>query len=293
MTAIGFTGSYGAGRALFDRTQSRRVPIPFYGELGSVNPLVVTPLAARARARALGEGLVGSLTLGSGQFCTKPGLLFVPTGPDGDAVVASIEVTLSGSSGASMLSEAIRDRFEVGVDEILAVPGVSLLGRSARSPSASGADAAVAETDVATLLGVHRAALAKECFGAVGVVVRYDGESELLTALEGGEPALTFTCQVEPDDPYGPALLAMGRRKAGRVVVNGFPTGVGVSWSMQHGGPLPAATSSLHTSVGANALRRWLRPVAYQSVPDAWLPPALQESNPLRIIRRVDGVLQV
>jgi len=292
IAAVGFTGSYDAGRVLLDRAQRRPIPIPFYGELGSINPLIVTPRAAQARARELGEGLVASLTLGSGQFCTRPGLLFIPTGGDGDSVVASMRDVLSGSLGASMLSESIRDRFEWGVQTLLSVPGVSLVGRSARASTVSGADAVVAETNVATLLGSHREVLATECFGAAGVVVRYDDEPELLAALEGIDAALTFTFLAEASDPYGPALLAVGRRKAGRVIVNGFPTGVAVSWSMQHGGPLPAATSSLHTSVGAGAIRRWLRPVCYQSVPDDWLPPALQDSNPTRIIRRVDGVLQ-
>lgn len=291
VTAVGFTGSYPAGRALFERAQSRPEPIPFYGELGSVNPLVVTPLAAKARAQALGEGLVGSVTLGSGQFCTKPGLLFVPSGPDGDAVLAAAKDAMAHFAGASMLSEAIRDRFDDGVAQLLSVPGVSLVARSANAATASGAQGVLVVTDVATLQGEHRSILETECFGAVAILVRYEEEGELLASLESLEPALTFTLQVEEGDPYGPALLDVGRHKAGRVIVNGFPTGVGVSWSMQHGGPLPAATSPLHTSVGATSLRRWLRPVSYQSVPDEWLPASLREDNPLGIPRRVDGAL--
>jgi NADP-dependent aldehyde dehydrogenase len=124
------------------------------------------------------------------------------------------------------------------------------------------------------------------------VVVRYDGLDDLVATLATLDPALTFSAHLEEGDPFGPALLEVGRAKAGRVVVNGYPTGVGVSWSMHHGGPLPAATSSLHTSVGATSLRRWLRPVSYQSVPDEWLPVALREANPLGIARRVDGTLR-
>jgi NADP-dependent aldehyde dehydrogenase len=291
ISAVGFTGSYRAGRALFERAQSRADPIPFYGELGSVNPLVVTPLAAKARAQALGEGLVGSVTLGSGQFCTKPGLLFVPSGPDGDAVLASAKDAMTHFAGASMLSEAIRDRFDDGVAQLLSVPGVALVARSANAATASGAEGVLVVTDVATLRGDHRSVLETECFGALAILVRYAEEGELLASLESLDPALTFTLLVEEGDPYGPPLLDVGRRKAGRVIVNGFPTGVGVSWSMQHGGPLPAATSSLHTSVGATSLRRWLRPVSYQSAPDAWLPASLREDNPLGIPRRVDGAL--
>jgi NADP-dependent aldehyde dehydrogenase len=291
VAAVGFTGSSAAGRALFELAQSRPDPIPFYGELGSVNPLVVTPLAARVRAQALGEDLVGSVTLGSGQFCTKPGLLFVPSGPDGDALLVAARDAMASFTGASMLSDAIRDRFDDGVAQLMAVPGVSLVARSAHAATASGAEGVLVVTDVATLQGEHRSILETECFGAVAIVVRYDGEDELLASLASLEPALTFTVQVEEGDPYGPSLLDVGRRKAGRVIVNGLPTGVGVSWSMQHGGPLPAATSSLHSSVGATSLRRWLRPVSYQSVPDEWLPTSLREDNPLKIPRRVDGVL--
>ena len=291
ITAIGFTGSYQAGRALFDLAQARPTPIPFYGELGSVNPLVVSPDAAEARPAALGEGLVSSVALGSGQFCTKPGLIFIPVGDGGDTVVRSARTAVSVIGGAPMLSEAIRNRFVSGVEAILAVPGVSLIARSASSPAASGADVVIVETNAQALRGEQRSVLETECFGAVAIVVRYDGRSELLEVLETLDPALTFTCHVEEDDPYGPSLLAIGRRKCGRVIVNGFPTGVGVSWSMHHGGPLPAATSSLHSSVGASAMRRWLRPVSYQAVPDPWLPESLQEANPLAIPRRVDGTL--
>jgi len=292
VTAIGFTGSFAAGRALFDRAQARPEPIPFYGELGSVNPLVITPLAARARAQSLGEGMVASVTLGAGQFCTKPGLLFVPRGHDGDAVLDAAKEAVAHAAGASMLSADIRDRFNDGVTRLLSVPGVDVVARSAPHESASGAPSVLATTDVATLVGEYRSTIETECFGAVALVVRYDGLDELLASLESLEPALTFTLHAEEEDPFGPALVHVGRGKAGRVIVNGFPTGVGVSWSMHHGGPLPAATSSLHTSVGATSIRRWLRPVSYQAVPDEWLPPSLQEGNPLGIPRRVDGHLQ-
>jgi NADP-dependent aldehyde dehydrogenase len=292
VAAVGFTGSYVAGRALFDRAQARVVPIPFYGELGSVNPLVVSPSAAAERSSALGEGLVGSVTLGSGQFCTKPGLLFVPAGVDGDALVASARLALSKGAGATMLSGPIRDRFEAGVSSLRAVEGLELVGQSPRSTSDAGSFAALFATDVATLLARHES-LMTEYFGAVAVIVRYESLEELLGAIDSIEPALTFTVHVAQDDVVAPALLSAGAKKAGRVIVNGYPTGVGVSWSMHHGGPLPAATSSLHTSVGATAIRRWLRPVSYQGVPTAWLPAALRDENPLGVPQRVDGILRV
>lgn len=292
VAAVGFTGSYGAGRALFDRAQARDVPIPFYGELGSVNPLVVSRAAAAERAVTLGEGLVGSVTLGSGQFCTKPGLLFVPLGADGDALVAAAVAALEKGAGATMLSAPLRDRFEEGVTNLGDVAGVRELARSSRSASDAGSFAVLYETDVATLQDRHES-LMTEYFGALAVVVRYTSLNEVLAAIDSLEPALTFTVQVSDDDVDAPALLAAGVKKAGRVIVNAFPTGVGVSWSMHHGGPHPAATSSLHTSVGATSIRRWLRPVSYQGVPAVWLPASLRDDNPLGIPQRVDGTLRV
>ena len=295
VAAVGFTGSLGAGRALFDLAQSRDVPIPFYGELGSVNPLVVTPRAAEERAVALGEGLVSSVTLGSGQFCTKPGLLFVPRGEAGDELVAAAVAALERGSGATMLTTAIRDRFEEGTVRLDAAPGLRRLALSARAPSDAGSFAALYEMDLATL-PLEREAVMTEYFGALAIVVRYDALEGLLEALDSLEAALTFSLHVGDADERGgpdeaaPALLAVGARRAGRVIVNGFPTGVGVSWSMHHGGPYPASTNALHTSVGATAVRRWLRPVSYQGVPAAWLPPALLDENPLNVPQRVDGV---
>ncbi len=292
ISAVGFTGSYRAGRSLFDVAQARPAPIPFYGELGSVNPLVVTPRAARSRAAAIGEGLAGSVTLGSGQFCTRPGLVFVPTGPDGDALVAAAGAVVGALAGATMLTSTIRDSFESGVDRLLDVAGVDVVARSSVASSAAGAEAVLVTTDLATLTGPDRAILATECFGAITIFVRYADPAQLLEVLAGLEPALTFSVHAEEDDELGADLVAVGRSRAGRVVVNGYPTGVGVSWSMHHGGPHPATTNPLHTSVGASAMRRWLRPVCYQATPDAWLPPALREANPWGVARRVDGVAQ-
>ena len=288
--AVGFTGSYGAGRALFDMAQSRPVPIPFYGELGSVNPLVVTPAAAAERATALGEGIVASVSLGAGQFCTKPGMIFVPAGADGDRVIAAAVAAVDAGAGGTMLTSTIRDHFEAGVRDLSSVEGLTLLAQSATPSTAAGSFTALLECDVATLRA-SLTTLSTECFGAVAVIVRYGDLHDLVTAVAMLEPALTFSVHVGESDPDAAAILAAGRRQAGRVIVNGFPTGVGVSWSMHHGGPHPAATTSLHTSVGATSIRRWLRPVCYQSVPDDLLPPALREDNPWGVPRRVDGVV--
>ena len=292
VSAVGFTGSYAAGRALFDRAQSRPVPIPFYGELGSVNPLVVTPAAADERGPAIGEGLAASMALGSGQFCTKPGLAFVPVGAAGDGLVEACAAAVSAGAGATMLTSAIRDTFESGVSRHDDVAGLSCRARSARAATAAGSFAVLYECDVATLRARH-AVLDEEYFGALCVVVRYASMDELLDTLAGLEPALTFAVHVAEGDPEGAPLIRAGSERAGRVLVNGFPTGVGVSWSMHHGGPHPAATSSLHSSVGASGIRRWLRPVCYQAVPADWLPEALRDDNPLGIPQRVDGELRL
>lgn len=292
VAAVGFTGSLVAGRALFDQAQARAVPIPFYGELGSVNPLVVTPAAATQRATTLGEGLVASVTLGSGQFCTKPGLIFVPTGEAGDQLVAAAAAAVERSSGATMLTSAIRDRFETGVARLEVAVGLTRLALSTRAASNAGSFAALYEMDVATL-PLERDAVMTEYFGALAIVVRYASLDELIDAIASLEAALTFSLHVGEDDEAAPALLAAGARRAGRVIVNGFPTGVGVSWSMHHGGPYPASTNALHTSVGATAVRRWLRPVSYQGVPTAWLPATLHDENPLNVPQRVDGVAKV
>lgn len=291
VAAVGFTGSLGAGRALFDQAQTRGVPIPFYGELGSVNPLVVTPAAAAERAGALGEGLAASVTLGSGQFCTKPGLLFVPTGDAGDEVVARASAALERGSGATMLTTTIRDRFEAGVVRLENVPGLTRVALSARAVSDAGSFAALYELDVATLRD-QRDVVMSEYFGALAFVVRYATLDEVLEVVASLDAALTFSVHATDDDAAAPALLDAGAQRAGRVIVNGYPTGVGVSWSMHHGGPYPASTNALHTSVGATAVRRWLRPVSYQGVPAAWLPPSLLDENPLNVPQRVDGVMR-
>lgn len=292
VAAVGFTGSYGAGRALFDRAQARAVPIPFYGELGSVNPLVVTGAAAAQRALTLGAGVVSSVTLGSGQFCTKPGLIFVPEGADGDALVAAAVEALDQGAGATMLSQGIVERFEEGISSLADVEGLTEIARSRRSSADAGSFATLFACDVDTL-GAQHESLMSEYFGATAIIVRYQTVEQLLVAIDSLEAALTFTVHTVDDDEDAPALLAAGKKKAGRVIVNGFPTGVGVSWSMHHGGPHPAATSSLHTSVGATAIRRWLRPVSYQGVPGEWLPVSLRDENPLAIPQRVDGQLRV
>lgn len=285
--AVGFTGSLHGGRALHDLAASRPDPIPFYGELGSLNPAVVTPAAVAARGAEIARGFVGSFTLGGGQFCTKPGLLFLPSG---HGLTAELTGALSGVTEPALLNARIRDAYADGVRALAAVPGVTELSGGAATGAGYAAHPALLSVSSAGLVE-HAGTLLTECFGPVSLIVEYDGADDLLRALAAVPGSLTGTVHGEPDEPGGlPAVLlaALGGR-AGRVIWNGWPTGVAVCWAMQHGGPWPATTAALHTSVGVTAMRRFLRPVAYQDVPDGLLPPELADANPLGLPRRVNG----
>ncbi|MFE2248225.1 aldehyde dehydrogenase (NADP(+)) [Streptomyces lavendulae] len=298
VTAAGFTGSLRGGRALFDAAAARPVPIPFHGELGSLNPVVVTPAAAAEDAEGIGSGLAGSVTLGVGQFCVKPGLVLVPEGPDGDRLAGALAKTLGETGPGVLLDHRMRENFLAGVRERAALPGVGapvLPGPGGEHSVGAG----FLSVRAATLLegGPHEVLL-EECFGPVTVLVRYADPreaTEVLARLGGNLTATLRLSAAETGGAPAPAgspsaaeLIGQVTELAGRVVVNGWPTGVAVAPAQHHGGPYPAATSH-STSVGATAIERWLRPVAYQSVPDALLPPELREANPLGLPRRVTG----
>ncbi|MCX5379058.1 aldehyde dehydrogenase (NADP(+)) [Streptomyces sp. NBC_00091] len=293
VAAAGFTGSIRGGRALFDAAAARPVPIPFHGELGSLNPVVITPAAAAERAEEIGGGLAGSVTLGVGQFCVKPGLVLVPEGPDGDRLTGALAKSLGESGPGVLLDHRMRDNFVSGVRERAALPGVT----APVTPGPGGehtVGAGFLSVPASDLLegGAHEVLL-EECFGPVTVVVRYAAQreaAEVLGRLGGNLSATLQLSAAETEGAPGPAsaLIAQVTGLAGRILVNGWPTGVAVAPAQHHGGPYPAATSH-STSVGGTAIERWLRPVAYQSVPDALLPPELREANPLGLPRRVTG----
>ncbi|MDT7723763.1 MAG: NADP-dependent aldehyde dehydrogenase [Actinomycetota bacterium] len=289
--AVGFTGSTRGGRALFDLAASRPEPIPFYGELGSVNPLVVTPGAAAERAEEIGTGTAGSMLMGLGQFCTKPGLLFVPVGEDGDAVVSALATGVGVAAPGALLTAGIREAFREGTTRLAGLPGVEVLEARA------GTTGEVPTGPVLLQVGTDRLfedELLEEQFGPFAIIVRYSGEQDLLAALEKLPGALTATVHGTESEPeLTSELFSRMRRMAGRILWNGYPTGVAVSWAMQHGGPYPAATSADHTSVGSGAIRRWLRPVTYQSAPAAQLPAELREDGPAGLPRRIDGKLEL
>lgn len=285
--AVGFTGSVRGGRALFDRAVRRPVPIPFYGELGSVNPVVVTEAAVSARGAELAQGLAGSFTLGAGQFCTKPGVVFLPA--DAAAVFAAAVGAAIPGAPATLLTESIRAGFSRGVAELAGDPGVDVVSGDPAQDDASGdATPVLLATDVRAVLA-RPELLLEECFGPVTLLVRYRDRSELLAGIDAVPGSLTATLHSDEGDDVAEVVAAL-REKAGRLLFSGWPTGVAVTWSQQHGGPYPA-TTSIHTSVGVTAARRFQRPLAFQDAPAALLPEALRDGNPLGIVRRVDGVL--
>jgi NADP-dependent aldehyde dehydrogenase len=293
--AVGFTGSLGGGRALHDLAATRPDPIPFYGELGALNPLVVCPSAAANRPAEIATGLANSFTLGVGQFCTKPGLAFVPAGDQGRTLVAAVADAVNAKSASVMLNERVQQGFAAGTSTLLQLPGITQLATAQKQDWKQDgwwAGPLLLEASPDALDGV----VLEECFGPVLVIVRYRSDDELLDLLSRVGPALTASIHADDDDlPLARRLVDMFSGCVGRVVWNGYPTGVAVAWAMHHGGPYPATTDALHTSVGASSIRRWLRPVAYQSVPEDLLPGELVDAPTARcrVPRRVDGHLNL
>lgn len=293
VSGAGFTGSVRGGRALFDAAAARPVPIPFHGELGSLNPVVVTEAAAAERGERIGAGLAGSMTLGVGQFCVKPGLVLVPEGAGGDRLVKSLTEAVSNTEAGVLLDHRMRDNFVTGVRERAALPDVDTpVTPGAGGEHTVGAGFLTVPAARLTGEGAHDLLL-EECFGPVTVVARYADDTEI-TAVLGRLPGnLTATVQLSSEEAAGGSgrgaeLLAELTPLAGRVLVDGWPTGVAVAPAQHHGGPYPATTST-STSVGGTAIERWLRPVAYQNTPEALLPPELRDANPLGLPRRYDG----
>lgn len=295
-----FTGSVRGGRALFDIASSRPDPIPFYGELGSVNPAFVLPSAIEARRRDVLEGFVGSFTLGTGQFCTKPGLLFVP---ETDGLLEELTALVADVAPAPVLNDRIADGLShrlVSMRDAWTVLHDSALQNGATQNGApqngstqdagDGVAATLFTTTLDTALG-DLDALFEESFGPTAVVITYDDPARLVDLAARLPGQLTATVQSEDDDPTAPALLETLADHAGRILWNGWPTGVAVTWAMQHGGSWPSTTASVHTSVGPTALRRFVTPVAYQDVPAALLPGALRDDNPWGVWQRVEGEL--
>ncbi|MGR4863297.1 aldehyde dehydrogenase (NADP(+)) [Caulobacter sp. LARHSG274] len=288
--AVGFTGSRAGGVAFMQIAAARPEPIPVFAEMSSVNPVVLGPVALAARAEALGAAFVGSLTMGAGQFCTNPGLILALDGPDLDRFEAAAAAALSAAPPQVMLTPGIFSAYQQGVSQLIDRDGVRLLARGQVGDGVNQAVGALFSVDAETFQ--RDAVLGHEIFGSSSLIVRVKDVAQLKAVLEGLEGQLTATVHMDPADAeLVRGLLPILERKAGRILANGWPTGVEVCNAMVHGGPFPATSDPRSTSVGTRAIERFLRPVCYQDIPDALLPPALQADNPLGVRRAVDGVL--
>jgi alpha-ketoglutaric semialdehyde dehydrogenase len=287
--AVGFTGSLAGGKALMQLAATRPEPIPCFMEMSSSNPLFVLPEALRTRGAEIAKGLFASFTLGVGQFCTKPGMIFLPRNESADALVTELAALVRQAAPSPMLTEGICKSYRSGVARRQGHGGVEILAEPA--PEIAGA------ADVSPVLFqleggelLRDPELMKEIFGPSTLIVRYADRQELIALAYSLEGQLTATLHGTDADLADFAdLVGILERKAGRLVVNGYPTGVEVCHAMVHGGPYPATSDSRHTSVGTQAIYRFARPVCYQDFPQAALPDELKDENPLGIWRLVNG----
>ncbi|MFJ4193373.1 aldehyde dehydrogenase (NADP(+)) [Pseudomonas sp. NPDC089534] len=286
--AVGFTGSRSGGLALCQAAQARPEPIPVYAEMSSINPVLLFPAALHNRGEALAQGFVASLTLGAGQFCTNPGLVIALKGPTLDAFVASAAEHLQSSAAQTMLTPGIFSAFEASVNALAEHPHARIAAVGPRATGPNQCQAHLFVTDAADFLADRR--LQAEAFGAASLIVQCGDFDEVRRVTGHLEGQLTATLHLDDDDlEQARALLPTLERKAGRLLVNGWPTGVEVCDAMVHGGPFPATSDPRSTSVGTAAIQRFLRPVCYQDFPDALLPHALRQANPLGLRRLFDG----
>jgi NADP-dependent aldehyde dehydrogenase len=281
--AVAFTGSTHGGRALFDAANRREIPIPFYGELGGLNPVFVTRSMASEKAKETAEGFLGSITMGAGQFCTKPGFLIV----DGaDQINAELATLVSAAPAQKLLNSNIVKLHDKNRDLTAQVPGMKLVAQNS-----SGGDTNVS---VYTISGkdflVAGESARREVFGPTAVVVGCVDADELLRVAESFSGTLTSGIHAIENDPMDlTALISIVERISGRIVWNQWPTGLAVTWAMQHGGPYPASTNPLFTSVGAKALLRFRRPITYQNFPEKYLSPVLQDGSAELKSGRING----
>lgn len=289
--AVGFTGSRQGGLALVRIANARPAPIPVYAEMSSINPVFLLPSALKDRSEAIAKGFVDSLTLGAGQFCTNPGLVIAVDGPDLQRFVRAAGDALSGKAAQTMLSPGIHEAYSAGTAKLTQTEGVECVARGAGvGAQSNAAQGALYLADAARLL--HSTTLEEEVFGPAAVVVRARDVEEMLQVAEHLEGQLTATVHMSTgDEEQARRLLPVLERKAGRILANGFPTGVEVCHAMVHGGPFPSTSNAMFSSVGASAIDRFLRPVCYQDLPDALLPDSLKDKNPLGLWRVVDGEL--
>lgn len=295
IAAVGFTGSRAAGIALMQTAAAREVPIPVHAEMSSINPVFFFHGAVDKDKEEIAElagAYLTSVTGSSGQLCTKPGLAFVPTGKKGDAFVAAVGRAAHSASGQTMLTASICDSWNQGVDQLAAQAGVELVGKGTLGETENAPAPVVFQTSAERFR--DNPVLHEEIFGAASLIIRYGSPEDLTSAAEQLEGQLTATLQITEDDNEAAApLVSVLEQKAGRILANGWPTGVEVNHAMVHGGPFPATSDSRTTSVGTLAIERFLRPVAYQNLPEALLPTPVQAENPWSLNRRIDGETQL
>lgn len=272
---------------------ARPQPIPVFAEMSSVNPVVVlgSAIASRSTRAALAEGFIGSVNGSGGQLCTSPGLMFVPAGSDGDAFVETVADQMSVAEGATMLTPSICAARMRGESRVSSLSGVNEVGRGVEGGSANAPAPSVYSTSAATFL--ETPALAEEVFGAHSLLVRYADLKELEALVDELEGQLTATLHLDPEDggdlDVARNILPALELKVGRVLANGWPTGVDVGEAIVHGGPFPATSDGRSTSVGTLAIDRFMRPVAYQNLPEELQPEVVRDANPWGVPRRVNG----
>jgi alpha-ketoglutaric semialdehyde dehydrogenase len=284
--SVGFTGSRSGGRALMNLAAARPEPIPVFAEMSSINPVFILPGTLEQRPRELAAGLHSSVTLGVGQFCTNPGLVFLQSGGAANHFLQKLGKLMAATPSGIMLTTGICAAYHTSVEKLSKTPGVRQIARANAAGSHAGASLFV--TDAGTLF--RNPGLMEEVFGPSTLVVECSSRDEMFAAAQQLEGQLTATIHATPDElTTNHGLVALLETKAGRLVLNNFPTGVEVCHAMTHGGPYPATADGRSTSVGTRAIERFLRPVSYQNFPDAALPDELKEANPLGIWRLVDG----
>ncbi|MDZ4681846.1 MAG: aldehyde dehydrogenase (NADP(+)) [Saprospiraceae bacterium] len=286
--AVAFTGSQKGGMALYQLAQQRPDPIPVFAEMGSVNPVILFPKAVQTRATSLATQLAASITLGVGQFCTNPGLILAVETPELDGLLQQLGAAIEAAASGVMLSAGIRENFSVSAAEMLQQQGVEMVGKSQNEATEHQAVPVIGKVIATRFLKNPR--LHEEVFGPFSLVVACVDETELAQVIQALPGQLTGTLMAELSEIESYAgIVQLLQNKVGRLIFNGVPTGVEVGHAMQHGGPFPATTDPRFTSVGTAAIRRFVRPVAYQDFPDALLPDALKRENPLNIWRLVNG----
>jgi 2,5-dioxopentanoate dehydrogenase len=286
--AIAFTGSFKAGKAIFDEANKRSEPIPVYAEMGSSNPVFILPEAMALRGEQIARDLVASVLQGVGQFCTNPGLVVLQNSPARNSFIEAMKVLIAAGAAGVMLSQGIRNNYSSGIHRLSNTPGVELIATGKEVGNEHQGTPALFETNAANFLRDH--ILEEEVFGPSSLLVTADNHEYFLRAAENLSGHLTATIHgTEKDLVEYSGLIEMLEQKVGRLIINGYPTGVEVCHSMVHGGPFPATTDSRSTSVGSRAITRFARPVCYQNFPQSLLPDELQDSNPMGIRRLWNG----